>query len=83
MSSVERGVPAPYLRAWRLYYAMTQEELAKAAGVSHATVRSGEHGENIRQSSARKLAAALGISVEQFLHKDPADQPPPSSSTGR
>ncbi len=82
MPSVQRGIPVPYLRAWRLYHAMTQEELARAAGVSHATIRSGEHGENIRQSSARKLAAALGISVEQFLHVNPASRPPVSNTIG-
>jgi transcriptional regulator with XRE-family HTH domain len=83
MPSTQRGVPAPYLRAWRLYHAMTQEELAKAADVSHATVRSGEHGENIRQSSARKMAAALGISVQQLLHMDPANQPPIGGTAAR
>ena len=51
----------PGLRRLRDRRALTQEELAERAGVSRTTVMRAESGEDIRQSSVRKLARALGV----------------------
>jgi transcriptional regulator with XRE-family HTH domain len=52
----------PGLRRLRNARALTQEELAQRAGVSRNTVRRGEQGAGLRQSTVRKLARALGVS---------------------
>jgi transcriptional regulator with XRE-family HTH domain len=54
-------VLVPQLRRVRDARALTQEELADRAGVSRTTVRRAEQGTEIRQSSVRKLARALGV----------------------
>jgi transcriptional regulator with XRE-family HTH domain len=67
----ERGLRAPHLRAWRDYYALTQDELAAKARVARSTVYRAEAGEPISRANARKLAEALGISVLDLLHRAP------------
>jgi transcriptional regulator with XRE-family HTH domain len=56
----------PQLAALRRDRALTQEELADKAGVSLTTVRRGESGKSLRQSSVRKLARALKVSTTRL-----------------
>ena len=70
-----RGVFTEHLRAWRAYRALNQVELSKAANVGLSTIIRAEKGKNIRASNARKLAAALGIAVEDFHQLPPAATP--------
>ena len=67
-----RGLPLPYLEALRLSQALTQVELAKAAGVGRNTVLRAEAGAPVALGNVRKIAAALGISVQQLLTEDPS-----------
>jgi transcriptional regulator with XRE-family HTH domain len=67
------------LREWRERRALTQEELAKQAGVSARSVAGYEAGAGARPGTVRKLAAALDISVEDLLGK--AEAPPSSEPT--
>jgi transcriptional regulator with XRE-family HTH domain len=55
----------PRLRVLRLNAGLNQEELARAAGVSEATVKRLEAGRGKRPhpSTRRKLAAALGVRI--------------------
>lgn len=69
----ERGVLVPHLRAWRAYHAVTQEELAERAQVARSTIVRAEESRRINPSSVRKLAEALEMSVQQFLHSKPGD----------
>jgi transcriptional regulator with XRE-family HTH domain len=77
----ERGVLVPYLRAWRLRATLKQEELAERSGVSRPTVQRGERGETISIDNTRKLAAALGITVEQLRFTNP-DESDPKAAPG-
>jgi DNA-binding XRE family transcriptional regulator len=63
-------VLVPRLRRVRDQRALTQEELAWRAGVSRTTVMRAERGEDIRQSSVRKLARALGVSPATLQRVD-------------
>jgi transcriptional regulator with XRE-family HTH domain len=55
----------PRLRVLRLNAGLSQEELARAAGVSEATIKRLEMGKGKRPhpSTRRKLAAALGVPI--------------------
>jgi transcriptional regulator with XRE-family HTH domain len=74
----ERGIPVPYLRAWRLRATLKQEELADRADVSRPTIQRGERGETLSIDNIRKLAKALGITVEQLRFEEPEDLNPKS-----
>ena len=63
-------VLVPRLRRVRNQRALTQEELAERAGVSRNTVMRGEQGAEVRQSSVRKLARALGVSPAALQRPD-------------
>lgn len=74
----ERTVPnpksrisLPYLRAWRLHKLLTQDELAKAAGVGQATVPRAENNNPVNAITAARLARALGVTVKQLETEDP------------
>jgi DNA-binding XRE family transcriptional regulator len=57
-----------YLRAWREYLGMTQEEVALKSGITQAALSQMESGANkLRKATRIKLAAALGINPEQLL----------------
>jgi transcriptional regulator with XRE-family HTH domain len=58
-------VPVPRLREWRQRRALSQEELAEAAGVSRSSIIKLEGGRDAWPQTVRKLARALKI--------DPAD----------
>jgi len=63
-----RGVFVPHLREWRSFRALTQNQLAHKARIAISTVIRAERGLNINGGSARKLAEALGIPVEDLHH---------------
>lgn len=57
-----------YLRAWREYLGLTQEELAKRAGITQAALSQMESGESrLRKATRIKLAAAMGLNEEQLV----------------
>jgi transcriptional regulator with XRE-family HTH domain len=55
------------LREIRERLGWTQEDLARAANLSRRRFSDWERGENIRVSSARKLAAALGVEIVDLI----------------
>ena len=57
-----RGAKLPRLREWRERAFLTQQELGEKAGVAEVTINRLEQGRvGARFSTARKLAAALGV----------------------
>jgi DNA-binding XRE family transcriptional regulator len=55
------------VKAWRKYLELTQAEIAKKAGISQAALSQMEKGEKaLRTSTLEKLAAAMGLKVEQL-----------------
>lgn len=60
-----------YLKDWRLARLLTQEELARKAGVSRPTLSRAEHGEFIYGASVRRIAAALRVRPELLLEEPP------------
>jgi len=66
-------VLVPSLRRVRDARALTQEELADRAGVSRNTIRRAEQGEQIRQSSVRKMARALRVSPARLQQPTVSD----------
>ncbi len=52
------------LRKW------SQRELAKRAGVTHATIVALEHGASPRLDTLAKLAAAFGVKVTRLLREE-------------
>jgi transcriptional regulator with XRE-family HTH domain len=75
----------PRLRVLRLNAGLNQEELARAAGVSEATVKRLEAGRGKRPypSTRRKLAAALGVRIADVdeLRGDGGGPPAPGERT--
>ena len=59
----------PALRALRLERALSQDDLARRAGVDRKTVMRGEQGLDIRLSSVRRLAHALRVSPQRLQSK--------------
>ena len=55
------------LRERRLRRLLTQEELAKKAGVGVTTIVRIEAGQGARVSTLRKLALALDVNAEQLM----------------
>lgn len=58
------------LRPWRERRALTQEELAKKAGINTRTVSRIELGYHARPPTVRKLATALGVDPEQLVETE-------------
>ncbi|PLS82732.1 MAG: hypothetical protein CYG60_23745 [Actinobacteria bacterium] len=58
----------PKLREWRERRGLTQKELAQVARVSPRSVAGYEAGQSIRPNTARKIADALEIAVEDLLN---------------
>ena len=55
------------VKAWRTHLGMTQAEVAEKAGITQAALSQMEKVENkLRTSTLEKLAAAMGLSVEQL-----------------
>jgi transcriptional regulator with XRE-family HTH domain len=66
--TVRRGTPLPGLRRQRLAHALTQEELAKRAGVGRTTIARIEGGGKPAETrTLRKLAEALGVEPRALL----------------
>lgn len=76
MAEKTRGLPLPYLRAWRMKKLLAQGELAEASGLARATIARAERGDEVVNFvNIRKLAAALGISPEELLYTSPGEEP--------
>lgn len=73
MSSI-KGTPLPYLRAWREWRGMSQEELSRKAEVTPATISRLENGAVARFGTIAKLATALQITREQLMRSDPSKE---------
>lgn len=57
----------PMAKAWRKHLGLTQAEVAERAGISQAALTQMESGQHHpRKATLVKLAAALGIAVEQL-----------------
>jgi prevent-host-death family protein len=55
------------IRAWREYKRMSQKEVAEQMGITQAAYCQLEKSENrLRHATLKKIAAALGISVDQL-----------------
>lgn len=61
--SLSLAVDPAALRRARLGSALTQQELARAAGVNRATIVRLESGKPATPSSVRRIAGALGVTV--------------------
>lgn len=60
------------LREWRERRGLTQQDLADGSGVSQNAISNYETGRrNARPSTARKLADALGVGIEDLIRSDP------------
>jgi len=63
----------PFLRAWRAYRGLSQEDLADRAGVSRSTITNAERGSGtVLPSTYQGLARALDIKPHQ-LRRPPPD----------
>jgi len=55
------------VKAWRTYLGITQSEIAKKAGITQAAISQMENTENtLRTATLKKLAKAMGLSVDQL-----------------
>jgi transcriptional regulator with XRE-family HTH domain len=72
--SVSKGVKLQYLRAWREWRGISQEELKELSGVTAATISRIENGAPARFETIGKLSTALQISREQLLHSEPGKE---------
>ena len=54
------------VRAWREYLKLTQAEVAARLGISQPSYAKQENSDSLPRSSIEKIAAALGITVEQL-----------------
>jgi|SRR5579859_609003 len=66
-----RGLVVPYLRAWRISYALSQSDLAERSGASKPALVRAEGGARLSFANIHKVAECLGISVQQLLREDP------------
>lgn len=71
MAEKIRGRAVPFLRAWRLRRAINQIELAERAKVARSTVIRAEGGAVVSFANIRALAAALDLTVDELLFRDP------------
>ena len=67
----DKGQAVPYLKAWRDWKLLTQQELSVRADVAESTIVSIERGGNARLATIRKLATALGITPEELVRSNP------------
>lgn len=70
-ATIERAVvKVPGLRRQRVLAALTQADLAEAAGVQRATIGRLERGEEAFPTTVRKLAVALGCSPRDLIEPE-------------
>lgn len=70
-ATIERAVvKVPGLRRQRMLAALTQADLADAAGVQRATISRLEHGEEAFPTTVRKLASALGCRPAELIEPE-------------
>ena len=70
----DRNPPIHFLQQWRRHRALTQQQLAERAGLSHSTISRLESGQtNLTRCAAALLAAALLIDISD-LFRDPTDK---------
>ncbi len=75
MAEKTRGLPLPYLKAWRIKKFLGQSELADRAGLARATVTRAERGDEVVSfANIRKLAAVLGIRPDDLLREPKGDE---------
>ena len=55
------------IRAWREYLELTQYEVASRMGISQAAYSQFEGAKKTRQSTRKKIAAALGLDIRQLI----------------
>ena len=67
------GIKLPYLRAWREWRALKQEELAKLAGITETTISRVENGMPARIDTIGKLADALKVERERLIRAQPSE----------
>lgn len=61
----------PLIRSWREHLGLTQEDVAKKAGMSQPAYAKLEKPEaNPRTTTLKKIAKAMGVSVEQLREVD-------------
>lgn len=75
-----RGLTVPYLRAWRISYALSQSDLSERSGVSKPAIIRAEGGARLSFTNIRKVAESLSISVQQLLREDPNGTAQPTNS---
>jgi transcriptional regulator with XRE-family HTH domain len=66
VTQVHKAVWDCRVKAAQLRAGLTQKALAAAAGVDELTVYHAERGYDVRQSTARRIADALGVSVVEL-----------------
>ncbi len=67
--------PRHFLREWRKYRGLTQEQLADRIGMSGSNISLLERGkQNYTQRIIEELALALGTTPASLLAQNPADQ---------
>ncbi len=77
MAEKMRGLPLPYLKAWRVHRFMSQGELVDKTGLPRSTVARAETGDAIVGfPNIRKLAEALGVTPEELTNVNPLDEQP-------
>lgn len=54
------------IRSWREHLNLTQEEVAARIGISQSAYAQQESSKRLRPMSLERIAAALGLSVEQL-----------------
>ncbi len=75
MAEKTRGLPLPYLKAWRIKKFLGQSELADRAGLARPTVTRAERGDEVVSfANIRKLAAVLGIRPDDLLREPKGDE---------
>ena len=78
---IERGVSLA--KAWREHLRLTQEGLAKRAGMSQAALAKLENSTTLQNHEALgRLAAAMGLQVEQLVSTMDTNPPPMDESRG-
>jgi transcriptional regulator with XRE-family HTH domain len=66
-----RGVPLPYLRAYRARALLGQQDLARAIGLSKSAISNFECGDNASFRAIRLIASALGVAPQVLVDVAP------------